>query len=53
MSNAEYILSKWAARRGWSEAEHKRLLLAFLNELGEEGPALLDPFLAAATGLSE
>jgi hypothetical protein len=46
--NAEHILLKWAARRGWDEATQKARLLAFVEELGEEGLSLLDRFLAAA-----
>jgi hypothetical protein len=47
-NNAAYILSKWAGRKAWDEPTQKRLLCAFIEELGEEGPALLDRFLAAA-----
>jgi hypothetical protein len=46
--NAEHILLKWAARRGWDEATQKARLLAVVEELGEEGLSLLDRFLATA-----
>ncbi len=46
MSEAEFILTKWADRQGWDLDSQRAVLLSFIDELGADAVGLLDRHLA-------